>query len=421
MASSTADLRRRRSSSSTCGATLRSIAFLTSVALGMSVLLSTTSTHAAAKPAPSAGDLEGSERQVKARAAEVGRTTAMLVQANSELDRLAASAEGAIERFNGERVKLERAQQAYRDSQLRLVQAGRRVAERQADLAAFASQAYQHNTGYNQMPTALVGNGGPQGFMDRAGMVEVLAKQHAGFVRSVEAARNVAELFRLQAKTAYDEQVAATRRAEDAKRLAQDAVAEQHASVHRIEVEKRKLERRLGKAETRTTQMRHARERAVAEAKVRSLSSGSGRPAMSLATSTARGARVARSALKWLGTPYSWGGGTASGPSFGFGQGTGVLGFDCSGLAMYAWNRVGVRLDHWTGTQWTSGPHVPLGALRPGDLVFFARDTSDPDTIHHVGVYIGNDRMVEAPYTGAHVRISSIQRNGLIGATRPSG
>ncbi|NED56846.1 C40 family peptidase, partial [Micromonospora aurantiaca] len=60
-------------------------------------------------------------------------------------------------------------------------------------------------------------------------------------------------------------------------------------------------------------------------------------------------------------------------------------------------------------------------ALRPGDLVFFAKDPSDPGTIHHVGVYIGNGRMVEAPYTGASVRISSIHRSDLIGATRPSG
>ncbi|QXJ23478.1 C40 family peptidase [Actinomadura graeca] len=421
MAPSTAVLCRKRVSSITCGATLRFLAFSTGMALGMSMLLPTMTARAAVKPSPNAEDVERSEREAEARAAEVGRTTALLVQADGELDELAVAAEGAIERFNGERVKLERAQQAYRDGQVRLAQAGRRVEESQAELATFAAQAYQHNTGYARVPSALVGDGGPQGFMDRAGMVEVLAKQRAGFVRRVEAAQDVAEIFRKQMKAAFDEQSAATRRAQDAQRLAQEAVAQQQTSVQRIRVEKRALERRLDRAEARTAELKRARARAREEAEARTDPEDPGSAAVVSATSTERGALVARAALRWLGTPYSWGGGTTDGPSLGSGQGAGTVGFDCSGLAMYAWNQVGVRLDHWTGTQWTSGPHVPLDELNPGDLVFFARDTSNPDTIHHVGIYIGKDRMVEAPYTGARVRISSIERSDLIGATRPSG
>jgi cell wall-associated NlpC family hydrolase len=126
-----------------------------------------------------------------------------------------------------------------------------------------------------------------------------------------------------------------------------------------------------------------------------------------------------RAALSWLGTPYSWGGGDSSGPTYGVAQGAGIKGFDCSGLMLYAWSKAGVQLDHWTGTQWTAGPHVPIGLLRPGDLLFFATNTNDPDTIHHVGMYIGQGQMIEAPYTGARVRISSIWRHDLIGATRP--
>jgi cell wall-associated NlpC family hydrolase len=80
---------------------------------------------------------------------------------------------------------------------------------------------------------------------------------------------------------------------------------------------------------------------------------------------------------------------------------------------------VGVHLDHWTGDQWNEGAHVSRADLRPGDLVFFAYNTSDPATIHHVGMYIGNGQMVEAPYTGANVRISSYARPDYIGAVRP--
>ncbi|MCK2213978.1 NlpC/P60 family protein [Actinomadura sp. ATCC 31491] len=87
---------------------------------------------------------------------------------------------------------------------------------------------------------------------------------------------------------------------------------------------------------------------------------------------------------------------------------------------MRAWERAGVRLDHWTGTQWTAGPHVPLDQLRRGDLLFFARDTSNPATIHHVGIYVGRGQMVHAPQTGDVVRVAPIGRGDLVGATRPS-
>ena len=65
------------------------------------------------------------------------------------------------------------------------------------------------------------------------------------------------------------------------------------------------------------------------------------------------------------------------------------------------------HLDHWTGDQWNEGAHIPLSALRPGDLLFFATDTSDPNTIHHVGMYVGNGQMVEAP---VHRRERPLQR-----------
>ena len=97
----------------------------------------------------------------------------------------------------------------------------------------------------------------------------------------------------------------------------------------------------------------------------------------------------------------------------------GPSGFDCSGLTMRAWQRAGVSLDHWTGTQWTSGRHVPLKDLQTGDLIFFGRLSRNPGTIHHVGMYLGRGMMVHAPRTGDVVRISPIWRHDLVGATRP--
>jgi len=412
--------------SSPRGLALRAAAFTSTAAIGMSLLVPAASAQAtAAEPAPSAEDVEHSERQVRERAAEVGRTKAKLAQADGELDRLAVAAAAAVERYNGQRLELQRSQQAHRDAQARLSDADRRLEEARAGLASMAAQLYRNNTGYDQISSALVGDGGPQGFMDRAAMAEMLVKRRTAMVGRVEASKNVADVFRRQAQRALDRQKEAMRRAEETRRLAEDAVSRQQESVDRIEAEKRRLERRLGEAEARTARLKRARERALQKAKAHQAGAaftGSGRPAAGgPVTSAARGAIAVRAALKWLGTPYSWGGGTIAGPSRGIAHGAGIRGFDCSGLAMYAWHKAGVQLDHWTGTQWTSGPHVPLDALRPGDLVFFAKDTSDPDTIHHVGIYVGKGQMVEAPYTGGRVRMASIHRGDLIGATRPAG
>ena len=125
-------------------------------------------------------------------------------------------------------------------------------------------------------------------------------------------------------------------------------------------------------------------------------------------SAVAQGNTAADWALTQIGKPYQWG---AAGP------GT----YDCSGLAMDAWARAGIQLRHYTGWQWPSGPHVPVSQLRRGDLVFYATNTADPSTIHHVGIFIGGGMMVDAPFTGAFVRIDSIYRfSGLIGATRPA-
>ena len=133
---------------------------------------------------------------------------------------------------------------------------------------------------------------------------------------------------------------------------------------------------------------------------------------------------AAATAIHWafqeIGVPYSWGGGDENGPTRGFAQGAGTVGFDCSGLTLFIYHKAGVHLDHYTGSQWDQGPHVASRAdLEPGDLMFFATDTSNPATIHHVAIYIGNGKLIEAPYTGAVVRVASAERSDFIGATRP--
>ncbi|TKV60713.1 hypothetical protein FDO65_03245 [Nakamurella flava] len=159
-------------------------------------------------------------------------------------------------------------------------------------------------------------------------------------------------------------------------------------------------------------------------------SSGSTRTAtVSAASSSSQGQTVVAAAKRWLGTQYAWGGGDSDGPTLGIRDG-GVadrygdynkVGFDCSGLALYAWAQVGVYLPHYSGYQYQGQPKVSRGDLQPGDLVFWAYNTSDPGTIHHVAIYLGDNQIIEAPNSGSYVRISSMYWDGYIGASRPGG
>jgi cell wall-associated NlpC family hydrolase len=114
-------------------------------------------------------------------------------------------------------------------------------------------------------------------------------------------------------------------------------------------------------------------------------------------------------AFNQLGKPYRFGG-------------TGEGGFyDCSGLMLRAYQAGGFQLPRTAALQWNAGAHVlDPNALQPGDLVFYATDLSNPATIHHVGIYIGAGNMINAPHTGAVIRIQPAIRADYIGAVRPT-
>jgi len=122
------------------------------------------------------------------------------------------------------------------------------------------------------------------------------------------------------------------------------------------------------------------------------------------------GGRVVAAAKKQKGTPYAWGGGGVSGPSAGFGSGFSVKGFDCSSLVMYSVYKAShgkTTLPRTSQEQVKKGKPVSRSDMRPGDVIGFALHGGG--NYDHIGIYMGNGRMIHAPKPGDVVKISSIR------------
>nr|WP_255549512.1 NlpC/P60 family protein [Corynebacterium sp. TAE3-ERU12] len=144
--------------------------------------------------------------------------------------------------------------------------------------------------------------------------------------------------------------------------------------------------------------------------------SGAEGTASSASSRAAKIETVISRAKAYLGTPYAWGGGNANGPTRGIRDG-GVadahgdynkVGFDCSGLTLYAYAGVGISLPHYTGYQYQRGTHYPKSQMQRGDLLFWG-----PNGHGHVAIYLGDGTMIEAPQSGDVVKISPVRYNSM--------
>lgn len=189
---------------------------------------------------------------------------------------------------------------------------------------------------------------------------------------------------------AYQAKVEAKRAKLDAEIKEQKALTEELAAAKKkVEAQLAKQEKALKGKEAQIAKLKKeeaARQaRLAAEARARA------------AWLASRPGRVISTAMKYLGVPYVWGGESPRG-------------FDCSGLVKYCFAKVGISLPHSSRMQYSYGRYVSRSNLKAGDLVFFY------NPIHHVGIYIGNGKMINA--TGNQVQISSVWRSSYFGARR---
>lgn len=413
----------------------RPIRFQLVVATGTALVLAMSAPvlSAHADPVyPSAGQVKAAKAAVGDKAAQIAVVEGRLKASNARLEEVRSAAEVAAEQYNLALILLQERTDAAKAARERAS-----TAQKTADIASdrlgqFAATAYRQGGSLGQLE-AFLSSKGPQDVLDRAAGIQLISDIRNSAMQDADASAVVAGVLRRQAAQAEAQQVAAAQAAENARIAAQaqvDLAVAEAASIQKqqnamiaqlatlrstsVTLERQRQSGLKAEAERRAAAIvkaeaeRRAAAQARAEARARAArdaadrapapSPGPNVPSPSPPPSSGDVAAVIAFARAQIGKPYKWG---AAGPNE----------WDCSGLTMKAWARAGVYLSHYTGYQWGETSRVSLSDLRRGDLVFYG---VDGPTSHHVGLFIGNGRMIEAPYTGASVRESSIWRSDLL-------
>lgn len=397
-------------------------------------------------PNPSDSEIRAGQADANAKAGEVGRLTNQLAQAEQKLTQLQDDVELKQEQANKALVDLQAAQddaaQAENDAKAARTEAdaaSAAIEKARADLRTFAAASFQQGSTVGSL-SAYLSADSPKDMLARAQLLDSVGGDRLNALDRLQqaqteksnkdaAARKAAEIAQQKqdaarrAKTSADAAQTTAERAEDGQ-AAQNAQLEKNktdveqqlyaaqAKVSGLQGQRQRYQDWL--AEKQREDEERARQAALAAA------GGGGRPAGGPAPSGPAGssieAVIAR-ALSKLGMPYAWGGGNTGGPTRGIRDG-GVadrygdynkIGFDCSGLMIYAF--AGVRaLPHYSGYQYSAGRQVPLSQMRRGDLLFWG----GPGGIHHVALYLGGGQMVEAPQSGLRVRVAPVRYGGIM-------
>lgn len=387
---------------------------------------------------PSDQEIEDGRQAARNTAARVGELTNELARAESRLIGLNTEVELAMEDANRARVDLRRvereaaeAQRAAELAEAEVRQAGERIEHERRRLDEFTAGSYRQGSAVGSA-TAFVGLNDPKEFLDRAEMLDVLSFSQQELLDELQRARvekaNKGSRARSARNEAESKRAAAARARSDAEQAEAAAVAAQRMQRRRaqqFESDRAQVEAQLVATRNRVEGLEgqreefqrwlHAKQEEQAAAQAATVTQGSTDSTSASSGHTVEA--VVQRALAQLGTIYAWGGGNSHGPTRGIRDG-GVadahgdyrkIGFDCSGLMLYAFAGAGIDLAHYSGYQYQAGEQVPVSQMRRGDMLFW----QSGGRVHHVALYLGDGRMVEAPYSGARVRVAPIRYSGL--------
>ncbi|WP_433273069.1 NlpC/P60 family protein [Actinosynnema sp. CS-041913] len=390
-------------------------------------------------PPPNPGDdaISAGRQQADAKAARVGELTSQLTEAEARLQRLTDDVAFKMELVNKARVDLEAAQdeavRARQDADFARTEAdaaGRAVDDARQELDEFAAASFQQGSTIGSL-SAYFGAASPEDVLAREQLLAAVGDAGLNALDDVERARSEKSNKDSAARAALDlanqRQAAADQARKDADAAQQEAVRaqqDQAGQAAAIEGDKARVEGELTQALNAVEGLEGQRaqyhqwldDKRREEEAALNASQPSARPVVTVPGGDGVETVVGR-ALAQLGVRYSWGGGNYDGPTVGIRDG-GVgdshgdyysVGFDCSGLMMYAFAGVGVYLPHYSGYQYNAGRKVPLSQAQRGDMLFWG-----PGGGTHVALYLGGGMMVEAPYSGSSVRIAPVRYGGIM-------
>ena len=334
------------------------------------VLLAAYLTAAAAVLTPSAV----AARPAAAPRAEPPKPTVASVTA--QLDKLARQAERLAENYNQATIEVATAGKAATAARHRAAATNAQYTAARHRFVTMVTAQYE--TGAFSATGALLDSTDQQSYLDQLSMLDMLSRQQADIVHSLQVAGRSA--------------AAANSRAAELLKSAQRRKTEVAARRTAVQKQTAKYRALLSSLTAEQQQAYSARDSAPpAQAAA----------VTSVHASNAAAQRAIDFALAQVGKPYVFG---AAGPDA----------YDCSGLTMEAWKRGGVSLPHLASAQYNYGTHVGADQLQPGDLVFLY------NPIGHVSIYIGKGMLVSAPQPGENVKIVPFAyfRSDFTGATR---
>jgi peptidoglycan DL-endopeptidase RipA len=381
----------------------------------------------AAPQNPSNAEIAAARAAADAVANQIGALAAQVDAARKAVDDAHAASSIALDEYQATQAAYEQARARSDAAAAEAAAATARLGVARDNVIAFARSSYMQGS-TDAGAAALLTFGDAAQLIERAALLEAAGAHRSDVLDAVTVAQAQAARSDAVARSALAQADSLERQASHALSTAQDAEVGARAQAAALTAQQTALTTRLAAAQTRLNDLvgaRAAADRLAALAARAALAAKQAPPAADVRTTAGPGSRSAAqkaidAALGYVGLSYAWGGGGAWGPGRGIPPDAGVTGFDCSGLAQYAYARAGIPIPRNSRAQFAALPRVSRADLQPGDLVFWATDPGNAATIHHVALYLGGGRVVQAPESGDVVKVSDMWWSGYAGAVRPS-